>query len=47
MIKAALYETCRDSPAHGELEEFLLGQGQPPVVLKIPSGVTNGYRVLS
>lgn len=45
-VKAALYDTRGDSPTHGQLEEFLLGEGQRPQVLKIPPGVAHGYRVL-
>lgn len=45
-IKAALYDTRPESPTHGELEEFLLGEGQEPRVLRIPPGVAHGYRVL-
>jgi dTDP-4-dehydrorhamnose 3,5-epimerase len=46
-IKAALYNTRPDSTTHGQLQELLMGEGQPPVVLKIPPGVAHGYRVLS
>lgn len=46
-IKAALYDTRPDSPTHGELQELLMGEGQPPIVLKIPPGVAHGYRVLN
>lgn len=46
-IKAALYDTRPDSPTHGETQELLMGEGQPPSVLKIPPGVAHGYRVLN
>ena len=46
-VKAALYDTRTDSSTHGELQELLMGDGQPPIVLKIPPGVAHGYRVLS
>ena len=46
-IKAALYDTRPGSPTQGEVEEFLMGEGQPPMVLRIPPGVAHGYRVLS
>jgi dTDP-4-dehydrorhamnose 3,5-epimerase len=46
-VKAALYDTRPDSATHGELQELLMGDGQPAVVLKIPPGVAHGYRVLS
>ena len=47
VIKAALYDTRADSPTHGEIQELLMGEGQPSAVLKIPPGVAHGYRVLS
>ncbi len=46
-VKAALYDTRPDSPTYGELQEVMLGEGFPPVVLKIPPGVAHGYRVLN
>lgn len=46
-IKAALYDTRPNSPTHGEVQELLMGEGQPPIVLKIPPGVAHGYRVLN
>ena len=46
-IKAALYDTRPDSPTHGETQELLMGEDQPPIVLKIPPGVAHGYRVLN
>ena len=46
-IKAALYDTRSDSPTHGQIQEVLMGDGQPPIVLKIPPGVAHGYRVLN
>jgi dTDP-4-dehydrorhamnose 3,5-epimerase len=46
-IKAALYDTRKDSPTHGEIQEVVMGDDQPAVVLKIPPGVAHGYRVLN
>lgn len=46
-IKAVLYDARLDSPTQGELQELLMGEGQPPLVLKIPPGVAHGYRVVS
>ena len=46
-IKTALYDTRPDSPTHGEIQELLMGEGQPAIVLKIPPGVAHGYRVLN
>lgn len=45
-VRAALYDTRPDSRTQGELQELLLGEGQPARVLKIPPGVAHGYRVL-
>lgn len=46
-IKAALYDARPDSSTYRELEEHLMGEGQPPLILRIPPGVAHGYRVLS
>ena len=46
-IKAALYDTRPGSPTHGQIQEVLMGEGQPAIVLKIPPGVAHGYRVLN
>ena len=46
-IKAALYDTRPGSPTHGQVQEVLMGEGQPAIVLKIPPGVAHGYRVLN
>jgi dTDP-4-dehydrorhamnose 3,5-epimerase len=45
-IKAALHDTRPDSPTQGELQELLMGEDHPSIVLKIPPGVAHGYRVL-
>lgn len=47
VVKAALYDPRPGSPTYGQLQELLLGDGQPAIVLKIPPGVAHGYRVLS
>jgi dTDP-4-dehydrorhamnose 3,5-epimerase len=46
-IKVALYDTRRESPTSGQLQELLMGEGHRPIVLKIPPGVAHGCRVLS
>ena len=46
-IKTALYDARPDSATQGELQELLMGDGQPAIALKIPPGVAHGYRVLS
>jgi len=45
-IKVALYDARPDSSTYGELMELLLGDQNPPKVLKVPPGVAHGYRVL-
>ena len=46
-IKAAVYDARKDSKTYKELNEFLLGDpGKPNIVLKIPSGVAHGLKVL-
>lgn len=46
VIKVALYDTRPESPTHGQLMEFLMGEQYGPQVVKIPPGVAHGYRVL-
>lgn len=45
-VRAALFDTRADSPTHGRLEEYLLGDSQGGQILKIPPGVAHGYKVL-
>lgn len=45
-VRAALYDTRADSPTHGCLEEYLMGDTQGGQILKIPPGVAHGYKVL-
>lgn len=47
VLKVALYDTRTNSPTHGELMELLMGEGQPPAVLRIPPGVAHGCKCLS
>jgi dTDP-4-dehydrorhamnose 3,5-epimerase len=46
VIQVCLYDTRPDSPTHGELMTFLMGEQYRPRVVKIPPGVAHGYRVL-
>jgi dTDP-4-dehydrorhamnose 3,5-epimerase len=46
-VKVALYDTRRESPTYGQLQELLLGDDVEPTVLRVPPGVAHGYRVLS
>ncbi len=45
-VKVALYDTRADSPTHGKLEEYFLGEQYGAKVLKVPPGVAHGYKVL-
>lgn len=45
-IKAVLYDTRSNSKTHKELNEFILGDTPDNIVLKIPSGVAHGMKIL-
>lgn len=46
-VKAAVYDMRAASKTYKELNEFILGkQNAPNIVLKIPSGVAHGLKVL-
>ena len=45
MIQVPLYDLRDDSPTHGELNEFFLGDHNP-ILLRIPRGVAHGYRTI-
>ncbi|MCX6792082.1 MAG: dTDP-4-dehydrorhamnose 3,5-epimerase family protein [Candidatus Gottesmanbacteria bacterium] len=45
-IKMAVYDLRKDSPTYKELNEFILGDTQDNVIVKIPSGVAHGMKVL-
>jgi dTDP-4-dehydrorhamnose 3,5-epimerase len=45
MIQVPLYDLRDDSPTHGELNEFFLGDNNP-MVLRIPHGVAHGYKTV-
>jgi dTDP-4-dehydrorhamnose 3,5-epimerase len=46
MMKIALYDAREDSPTHGEVNEFFLGEHRP-LVLRIPAGVYHGFKCIS
>lgn len=47
VIKAAVYDTRKDSKTYKELNEFILGDHKKSnIVLKIPFGVAHGLKVL-
>ncbi|MBI3379776.1 dTDP-4-dehydrorhamnose 3,5-epimerase family protein [Candidatus Gottesmanbacteria bacterium] len=45
-LHVGLYDTRVDSPTYKQLNEFLLGQHGENIVLKIPSGVAHGCKVI-
>lgn len=46
IVKAVLYDTRLDSPTYEKINEFLMGDHQIPIILKIPPGVAHGCKVL-
>jgi dTDP-4-dehydrorhamnose 3,5-epimerase len=46
-LKAALHDTRAGSPTRGETMEFLLGENQPPRVVRIPPGVAHGCKAIN
>lgn len=45
-LKVALYDLRESSPTKGEIQEFLMGEGEESIVLKIPAMVAHGLKVL-
>jgi dTDP-4-dehydrorhamnose 3,5-epimerase len=43
MIKVPLYDLREDSPTHGEINEFFIGD-ENRIVVKIPKGVLHGFK---
>jgi dTDP-4-dehydrorhamnose 3,5-epimerase len=43
MAKVVLYDGRPDSPTHGEINEFFMGDLNP-ILLKIPPGVMHGFK---
>ncbi len=46
VAKAALYDLREESPTFGLTNEFMMGDGYDPMVLKIPPGVAHGLKVI-
>ena len=46
LIKVALYDTRKDSPTLGKLQEIMMGDNHPAVVLKVPPGVAHGCKCI-
>lgn len=45
-IKAALYDKRENSTTFRELNEFIMGEESDNIMLKIPSGVAHGMKIL-
>ena len=46
LVKVALYDGRANSPTYKQVEEFTLGEGGQDIVLKIPTQVAHGLKVL-
>jgi dTDP-4-dehydrorhamnose 3,5-epimerase len=46
LLKVCLHDTRKDSPTHGELMTFFMGENQPGRVLRIPPGVAHGCKAI-
>lgn len=46
MIKLALYDGREQSPTHGLMNEFFMGEHNP-VLVEIPTGVYHGFKCIS
>lgn len=46
MIKLALYDSRQDSPTHGQVQEFFIGEHNP-MLIQIPAGVYHGWKCVS
>jgi len=45
-IRAVLVDLRKDSVTVGQIDEYLMGEPQKPIILKIPPGVAHGLKVL-
>ncbi|MBI5042883.1 MAG: dTDP-4-dehydrorhamnose 3,5-epimerase family protein [Nitrospirae bacterium] len=46
MIKVVLYDSRKDSPTHGEINEFFMGEHNP-ILLQVPVTVYHGFKCIS
>jgi len=46
VIRAVLCDLRKDSETIGQIDEYLMGDAQKPIILKIPPGVAHGLKVL-
>lgn len=47
VVKTALADRRPESPTYGEVQEFLMGDQQAPIIVRIPPGVAHGCKCLS
>ena len=45
MVKVVLYDVRKNSPTHGELNEFFIGE-KNPLLISIPPNVYHGYKAI-
>jgi dTDP-4-dehydrorhamnose 3,5-epimerase len=46
VLRVGLCDIRKDSPTYKQTMDFLMGDNQPPVVLKIPPGVAHGCKTI-
>lgn len=46
MMKVVLYDSRKDSPTHGEINEFFMGEYNP-ILLQLPVNVYHGFKCIS
>lgn len=46
MMKVVLYDNRKESPTHGEVNEFFMGEHNP-ILLQIPPNVYHGFKCIS
>jgi dTDP-4-dehydrorhamnose 3,5-epimerase len=46
MMKLVLYDAREDSPTHGEVNEFFMGEHNP-ILVRIPNFVYHGFKTIS
>ena len=46
VLRVGLYDMRSDSPSNKNVMDFLMGDLNPPQVLKIPPGIAHGYKAI-
>jgi len=47
LVRVGLYDTRAEASTYQETMDFLMGDRQPSLVIKIPPGVAHGYKILT